>query len=114
MYFASLLCSSLIIQIYAFQKYYVVDDKLKDYVMGSAHKKWRDFKEDLKQKFFKPEETDEDIYALIRIKDNRVSEDDCEWLVKFWRSEEAEKQSEQGKKNRSAQKTKQALSPQAE
>uniref|UniRef100_A0ACD5VIC3 Uncharacterized protein n=1 Tax=Avena sativa TaxID=4498 RepID=A0ACD5VIC3_AVESA len=34
------------------RKYYVVDDKLKDYVMGSAHKKWQDFKADLKQKFF--------------------------------------------------------------
>ncbi|KAM0843415.1 hypothetical protein ACQ4PT_057719 [Festuca glaucescens] len=32
------------------RKYYVVDDKLKDYVMGTAHKKWQDFKADLKKK----------------------------------------------------------------
>jgi hypothetical protein len=44
----------------------------------------------LKQKFFKPEETDEELCALIMEEDNRVSVDDCEWLIKFWRSEEAE------------------------
>ncbi|KAM0873068.1 hypothetical protein ACQ4PT_038316 [Festuca glaucescens] len=85
------------------RKYYVVDDKLKDYVMGTSHKKWRDFKADLKKKFFKPEKTDEEILTL-RVEDNRVSYDDCVWLIKFWRSEEAEKRSEQGKKNRSSQK----------
>jgi hypothetical protein len=88
--FCFLVCSGLIVSVHAFQKYYVVDDKLKDYVMGSAHKKWRDFKADLKQKFFKPEETDEELCALIMEEDNRVSVDDCEWLIKFWRSEEAE------------------------
>lgn len=86
------------------RKYYVVDDKLKDYVMGSAHKKWRDFKADLKQKFLKPEKTDEELHAIIKIEDNRVSVDDFEWLLRFWRSEEAEKRSEQGRKNRSSQK----------
>jgi hypothetical protein len=80
----------LIFQIPAFQKYYVVDDKLKDYVMGTAHKKWRDFKADLKKKFFEPEKTDEELHGLISTEDNRVSIDDCKWLVKFWRSEEAE------------------------
>jgi uncharacterized protein YdaU (DUF1376 family) len=84
-----LLCSSLIVPIHPFQKYYVVDDKLKDYVMGTSHKKWRDFKADLKKKFFKPEKTDEEILTL-RVEDNRVSYDDCVWLIKFWRSEEAE------------------------
>ena len=88
MYLDSMLCSSLIVPIHALQKYYVVDDKLKDYVMGSAHKKWRDFKVDLKQKFFKPEKTDEELYAL-RLEDDRVSIDDWKWLIEFWRSEEA-------------------------
>lgn len=85
------------------RKYYVVHDKLKDYVMGTAHKKWRDFKADLKKKFFDPEKTDEELFAL-RVEDNRVSYDDCVWLIRFWRSEVAEKRSEQGKKNRSSQK----------
>ena len=85
-YLASMLCSGLIVPINACQKYYVVDDKLKDYVMGSAHKKWRDFKSELKQKYFKPEQTDEELYALIKKKDSRVSVDDMEWLVKFWRN----------------------------
>ena len=80
---------NLIIPIHAFQKYYVVDDKLKDYVMGTAHKKWRDFKADLKKKFFTHDKTDEELLAL-RVEDNRVSFDDCVWLIKFWRSEEAE------------------------
>lgn len=61
-------------------------------------------KAELKQKCFKPEQTDEEIYALVKEKDSRVSVDDMEWLVKFWRSELAERRSEQGKKNRECQK----------
>lgn len=37
-------------------------------------------------------------------KDTRVTPTDCEWLIRFWRSEEAKKRSEQGKKNRQKQK----------
>ncbi|CAM0911614.1 unnamed protein product [Alopecurus aequalis] len=85
------------------RKFYVVADKLKDFVMGSAHKKWKDFKADLRQRIYKEERTDEELYALFK-KDNRVTRTDCEWLINFWRSEEAKKRSEQGKKNRKRQK----------
>jgi HSP90 family molecular chaperone len=70
------------------QKYYVVDDKLKDYVMGSAHKKWKDFKANLKERIYEDERTDEELYSLLK-KDTRVTPTDSQWLVKFWRSEEA-------------------------
>ena len=40
--------------------YYVVDDKLKDWVMGSAAKKWRDFKSELKTLYF-DDKTDEEL-----------------------------------------------------
>ena len=70
------------------QKFYVVDDKLKDFVMGSAHKKWKDFKADLRERIYKEERTDEELYALFK-NDNRVTLDDCKWLINFWRSEEA-------------------------
>jgi hypothetical protein len=43
------------------QNYYVVDDKLKDYVKGSAHKKWKDFKDDLKERVYIGERTDEEL-----------------------------------------------------
>ncbi|XP_010233183.1 uncharacterized protein LOC100826644 [Brachypodium distachyon] len=82
------------------RKYYVVDDKLKDWVMGSAHKKWRDFKSNLKEKFFEDSKTDEEMKAL---RDDRISPEDWEELIKFWRSEEAKKRSQQGIENRSKQ-----------
>ena len=70
------------------QKYYVVDDKLKDYVMGSAHKKWKDFKADLKEKIYKEERTEEELYDLFK-KDTRVTPIDVKWLIEFWQTEQA-------------------------
>lgn len=83
------------------QKFYVVDDELKDWVWGTAHKKWRDFKSYLKEKYFKEEKTDEDLHVC---RDDRVTIDDWQWLITFWRSEEFQKRSEQGKQNRSKMK----------
>jgi hypothetical protein len=65
-----------------------VDDKLKDYVMGSAHKKWKDFKADLKEKIYKEERTEEELYDLFK-KDTRVTPIDVKWLIEFWKTEQA-------------------------
>ena len=73
------------------QKYYVVDDKLKDFVMGSAHKKRKDFKADLRERIYKEERTDEELSALIK-KDKIVTPTDSVWLIEFWRSEECKVQ----------------------
>ena len=62
-----------------------MDDELKDWVWGTAHKKWRDFKSYLKEKYFEEEKTDEDLHAC---RDDRVTIDDWEWLITFWRGEE--------------------------
>ena len=64
-----------------------MDDQLKDYVMGSAHKKWKDFKADLKEKIYREERTEEEMYALFK-KDSRVTPTDVKWLIDFWRTEE--------------------------
>ncbi|KAK1608732.1 hypothetical protein QYE76_032405 [Lolium multiflorum] len=83
------------------RKFYVVDDELKDWVWGTAHKKWRDFKSDLKEKHFKEEKTEEELLAC---RDDRVPIEDWQWLVTRWRSEDFKKRSDQGKRNRSRQK----------
>lgn len=64
--------------------YYVVDDKLKDWVMGSAAKKWRDFKSELKTLYFDEKMTDEELQV---VPDNRVSPTDWKELVAFWKTE---------------------------
>ena len=75
--------------------YYVVDDKLKDWVKGSAAKKGRDFKSELKSLYF-DEKTDVELQV---VPDNRVSPKDWEELVGFWKSEAGKKRSQQGKQN---------------
>ena len=59
--------------------------------MGSAHKKWKDFKADLKERIYKEERTDEELSDLIK-KDKRVTPDDSAWLINLWRSEECKVQ----------------------
>jgi hypothetical protein len=39
-----------------------VDDKLIDYVMGGTQKKWKDFKAYLKERIYKEERTDVELY----------------------------------------------------
>jgi len=77
-----------------------LDDELKDYVWGAAHKKWR-FKSDLKEKHFKEEKTDEELLAC---RDDRVTIEDWQWLVTCWRSDDFKKRSDHGKLNRSRKK----------
>ena len=68
------------------QLYYEVDERVKDWVMGSAAKKWRDFNSDLKALYFHEEKTDEELLADC---DARVHEDDWKWLIDHWRTDAA-------------------------
>ncbi|XP_040250195.1 uncharacterized protein [Aegilops tauschii subsp. strangulata] len=77
--------------------YYEVDERVQDWVMGSAAKKWRDFKSDLKALCFHEEKTDEELLADC---DARVHEDDWKWLIDHWRTDAAKQRSEIGKLNR--------------
>ena len=63
-----------------------MDERVKDWVMGSAAKKWRDFKSDLKALYFHEEKTDEELLADC---DARVHEDDWKWLIDHWRTDAA-------------------------
>lgn len=52
--------------------------------MRSAHKKWKDFKNRLKAKYFDPEKTNKELWKKH---DSRISLKVWKWLVCFWRSE---------------------------
>uniref|UniRef100_A0A0A9DH04 Uncharacterized protein n=1 Tax=Arundo donax TaxID=35708 RepID=A0A0A9DH04_ARUDO len=78
------------------KRYFDLDECLKDHVMKSAHKKWKDFKNRLKTKHFNPELSDQE---LLLKRDSRVSEPNWKWLIAFWRSEKGEACSKCGKEN---------------
>lgn len=67
-----------------------MDEGAIRFVMATAAKKWKDFKADLKKKFFqkyKETMTEEEIMALC---DERVSVRDWKWLISHWNSTKAE------------------------
>ncbi|KAF0909585.1 hypothetical protein E2562_038077 [Oryza meyeriana var. granulata] len=51
--------------------------------MATAAKKWRDFKVLLKKNLFDPTLSDEELIAR---RQERVNDDDWEWLINYWRS----------------------------
>ena len=64
-----------------------MDESGIDYVITSAAKKWREFKADLKNKYFDETLSFEELIAK---RDERVKESDWEWLITYWMSPEAE------------------------
>jgi len=80
------------------KEYYEMDESGIDYVITSAAKKWREFKADLKNKYFDETLSFEELIAK---RDERVKESDWEWLITYWMSPEAEVHSNRGKDNRS-------------
>ncbi|XP_020407657.1 uncharacterized protein [Zea mays] len=80
------------------KEYYEVDESGIDYVITSAAKKWREFKADLKNKYFDETLSFEELIAK---RDERVKESDWEWLITYWMSPEAEVRTNRGKDNRS-------------
>ncbi|XP_066160646.1 uncharacterized protein [Oryza sativa Japonica Group] len=79
------------------KRYFDLDECLKEYVMRSAHKKWKDFKNRLKAKYFDPEKTNKELWKKH---DSRISLKVWKWLVCFWRSEKGKARSNRGKANR--------------
>ncbi|XP_020407839.1 uncharacterized protein [Zea mays] len=69
------------------KEYYEVDESGIDYVITSAAKKWREFKADLKNKYFDETLSFEELIAK---RDERVKESDWERLITYWMSPEAE------------------------
>lgn len=73
--------------------YYVVDEKLKDWLKGSAAKKCGDFKSELNTLYF-DDKTDEELQVGPSY---RVIPKNWEELVAFWKSGAGKKRSQQGK-----------------
>lgn len=55
--------------------------------MDSAAKKWKDYKADLKKKYFDEALTDEQLKERLK---NILNADDINGLIKFWRSPECQ------------------------
>ncbi|XP_040378258.1 uncharacterized protein LOC102718885 isoform X4 [Oryza brachyantha] len=77
--------------------FYEVDERVQDWVMGTAAKIWKDFKADLKATHFDETKTDKQLIAIC---DERVNPADWKWLINHWRSPLAQEHSQRGKANR--------------
>lgn len=75
-----------------------LDDDAFDWFMATAGRKWKDFKADLKRKFFDETLTDEE---LKKRNGDRVNTTDWEFLIDYWRSPDAQAATERAKKCRS-------------
>jgi hypothetical protein len=69
------------------QGFYELDSIALKYVINTSHRKWKEWKADLKRTKFDPELTDEE---LMHKHDDRISEADWKDLIKYWRSPEFE------------------------
>ena len=55
--------------------------------MDTAARKWKDYKADLKEKFFDESLTDDELKARVG---NTVNAADWDYLICFWRTHESE------------------------
>lgn len=76
---------------------YEMDERLENYSLATAAKKWKDYKADLKKAHFNETKTEEELIAAC---DKRVLPEHWEWLVHHWLSPEAQARSLRGKMNR--------------
>jgi predicted component of type VI protein secretion system len=60
-----------------------VDEAAKKWFMDTAARKWKDYKLDLKEKYFDETLTDEQMKERLK---NILNDDDISDLIKFWRS----------------------------
>jgi len=65
--------------------------------MDTAAKKWKDYKADLKDKYFDEILTDEQMKERLK---NILNDEDLNNLIMFWRSPECQARTERGKANR--------------
>jgi hypothetical protein len=64
-----------------------VDAAAKKWFMDTAAKKWKDYKADLKNKYFDETLTDEQMKERLK---NILNVDDINGLIDFWRSPECQ------------------------
>jgi len=64
-----------------------VDEAVKKWFMDTAARKWKDYKANLKEKFFDETLTDEQMKEILK---NILNDDDINDLIKFWRSSECQ------------------------
>lgn len=77
--------------------FYDFDEDIKKWFMDTVAKKWKDYKADLKDKFFDEALTDDLLKERLK---NILNVDDINGLTKFWRSPECQARTERGKANR--------------
>jgi hypothetical protein len=65
---------------------YDVDDAAFNWFLATAGTKWKEFKADLKKKYFDETLTDEELKARSG---DRVNSNDWSYLINFWRSPES-------------------------
>ncbi|RWR75198.1 transposon protein, putative, CACTA, En/Spm sub-class, expressed [Cinnamomum micranthum f. kanehirae] len=83
------------------QDYAVVDDERKKWVLQSLGKKYRDYRKDIKDKYYSPWNTDDE---RLQHRPPDVSSEDWAWLVQYWGSPEVQAVASKNKANRSSQK----------
>lgn len=68
--------------------FFDVNDDLEEWVLKEAAVRWKDFKCEIKRKYFREELPNEELYKMQI--DERVPEKDWKWLVKHWRTPESQ------------------------
>ena len=64
-----------------------MDEAVKKWFMNTAARKWKDYKANLKHKFFDETSTDEQMKESLK---NILNDDDINDLIMFWRSPECQ------------------------
>ncbi|WVZ71926.1 hypothetical protein U9M48_020455, partial [Paspalum notatum var. saurae] len=72
-----------------------LDDAALDWFLSTANIKWKEFKADLKKKYFDETLTNEELRK--RGCGNRVNATDWDYLIDFWRSSDSEARTERAK-----------------
>jgi hypothetical protein len=71
----------------AVKEYFDIDGAGFNWVMRTAGKKWKNFRSDLKKRYFNP---DINIEEILECPDKRVNPEDWKYLYAYWMSSEFE------------------------
>ncbi|XXG73372.1 hypothetical protein AAC387_Pa07g2303 [Persea americana] len=82
------------------QEFAVVDEERKKWVLQSLGKKYRDYRKDMKDKYYSSWNTDEE---RLQHRPPDVSSEDWAWLVGYWGNPEVQAVAAKNKANRSCQ-----------
>ncbi|XP_020400032.1 uncharacterized protein [Zea mays] len=79
------------------KSYFDIDDAALNWVTRTAGRKWKEFKANIKELYFDPELTIDDVGECP---DKRISDDDWKFLYNYWKTSEFQTLSKVGKANR--------------